>query len=48
MRVLGLERGAVREDEEDEVEQEEEKEEAEWLRECVDRKWKEEGEREGG
>lgn len=48
MRVLGLERGIVREDDVEEMEQEEEREEAEWLRECAVRRWNVEGEREGG
>lgn len=47
MRVLGLER-REKEDVEEELEQKEEREEAEWLRECVRRRWKVDGEREGG
>lgn len=60
MRVLGLgvwglvreenveEEKEEKDEEEEVVEQEEEREEAERLRECVNRRWKVDGEREGG
>lgn len=48
MRMFGLDRGVVRDDDVEELEENEAREEAEGLRECADRMWKVEGEREGG